>query len=60
MDDQLTDELVKNVDRFSSPCVRRDTVMTSVHFFGKITLPAASTQRWVVEKLSDELAEYCD
>ena len=58
--EQLTDEQVENVDTFSSPvCLLRDCYAVSP-LYGKMILPAASTERWVDEQLTDELVQYLD
>ena len=55
--EQLTDELVGNVHRFSSSvCLLRDCYDVSP-LFGKIILPAASTERRVDEHKTYEPAE---
>ena len=57
MDDQLTDELVENMDTFSSPvCLGKDCYDVSP-LSANYTLPATSTKRRDDEHRTDEPAE---
>ena len=57
MDDQLIDEWVKNVDRFSSPVFLENDCYDISPLSGNYTLPATSTERRDDEHRNDEPAE---
>ena len=60
MEDQLIDKVVKNFNRFSSPVFLETDCYDVSPLFAKRILPAASTERWVDEQLTDELLKYSD
>ena len=60
MDKDRTDEVVNNIDKFSSlVCLLRDCYDISP-LYGHWSLPAASTERSVDEDRTDELVEHID